>query len=288
MMKDVKIAVIGGSGLSQIDGLKVIESVAVDTPYGKTSDEILIAELEGRRIAFLPRHGRMHNIPPTHVPYRANIWALKKLGVFWCVTLSAVGSLQAEIKPEHFAVPDQIIDRTKFRKSSFFDDLVVHISFADPFNSVLRQILIDACKAEKIPTHETACYLCMEGPAFSTRAESQLYRSWGADIIGMTAIPEAKLALEAEMAYATIAQATDYDCWHQSVVTVEEVVAHMQNNVHNVQRVLKRLLPMIPLGTEDENPASRALQPALITRKEAITPDLREKYELLLHKYYDF
>lgn len=287
-MNDVKIAIIGGSGLSQIEGLKVLEKRTIQTPFGKPSDDITIADFHGRRVAFLPRHGHGHRIPPGHVPYRANMWALKSLGVFWCVTLSAVGSLQHEIAPEHFAIPDQIIDRTKMRASSFFDEIVAHISFAAPFNEQLRQTLIQACQLESIPTHPRATYLCMEGPAFSTRAESLLYRSWGADIIGMTAIPEAKLALEAEMAYATIAQATDYDCWHESIVSVEEVVSHMQRNVHNVHRVLQRLIPLIPLGSEAQNPAHNALANAIITSKDAIAPQLKEKYALLLQKYHAF
>ncbi len=283
-----KIAMIGGSGLTQIEGLKVIEELDIDTPFGKPSDKITIAEIEGRRVAFLPRHGRGHRINPTNVPYAANIWALKHIGVFWIVTFSAVGSLRLEYEPEHFCVPDQIIDRTTRRKNTFYDDVVVHVSNGHPFNEQLRQVLIEACRAEGVTTHDNGTYLCMEGPAFSTRAESLMYRTLGADIVGMTANPEAKLALEAEMAYATVAQMTDYDSWHESIVSLDEVLGHMRNNVSNVHRVIKRLIPMIPLGTEDANPVSSAVKYAITTDPAYIDGSFRAKYELLLGKYVDF
>lgn len=284
----VGIAIIGGSGLSKIDGMKVLDELEVETPFGRPSGRITIADYGGRRVAFLPRHGSGHTIPPTYVPYAANIWALKSLGVFWVVTFSAVGSLNASMEPEHFCVPDQIIDRTRHRKDTFFDEVVVHTSFAYPFNAQLRQILLEACRAEGVPTHDRGTYVCIEGPAFSTRAESELYRSWHADLVGMTAIPEAKLAMEAEMAYATVAQVTDFDCWLDQAVTVEEVIGHMKNNVANVHRVIQRLIPMIPLGEEENNPASHALACAITTDRGCITEDHRRKYELLLGKYVDF
>ena len=287
---DVKaqIAVIGGSGLTQIEGLRVIEELDIETPFGKPSDKITIAEIEGRRVAFLPRHGKGHRINPTQVPYRANIWALKQIGVFWIVTFSAVGSLRLDFEPEHFCVPDQIIDRTTLRANTFFDEIVVHVANGHPFDECLRRVLIDACRAEGVVTHDHGTYLCMEGPAFSTRAESKMYQILGADIVGMTANPEAKLAREAEMAYATVAQMTDYDSWHESVVTVEEVIGHMKNNVANVHRVIKRLIPMIPLGTEAEDPVSNALALAITTDPACIGESYREKYGLLLGKYVDF
>lgn len=283
-----EIAMIGGSGLTQIEGLKVIEELDIDTPFGKPSDKILICEICGRRVAFLPRHGRGHRINPTNVPYRANIWALKSIGVFWVITFSAVGSLRLEYEPEHFCIPDQIIDRTTRRANTFYDDVVVHIANGHPFNEQLRQVLIEACRAEGVTTHERGTYLCMEGPAFSTRAESLMYRTLGADIVGMTANPEAKLAVEAEMAYATVAQMTDYDSWHESVVTLDEVIGHMNNNIANVHRVIKRVIPMIPLGTEASNPVSSAVATAITTDPKYIGPEMREKYELLLGKYVDF
>lgn len=288
MTQPVSIAVIGGSGLSNFDGIRIVETLDIDTPFGKPSDRISVAEFEGRRIAFLPRHGRGHRIPPSQVPYAANIWALKSIGVFWCVTFSAVGSLKKEIAPEHFCIPDQIIDRTRRRNDTFFGDIAVHVSFADPFNAQLRNILIDACRAEGIETRDSGTYVCIEGPAFSSRAESNLYRSFGADLVGMTAVPEAKLALEAEMAYATVAQVTDYDCWADETVTVETVMARMKNNVRNVEKALKRIIPAIPLGSEPQNPASSALRYALTTNPALIGPDLREKYGLLLGKYVGF
>lgn len=288
MEKKAEIAIIGGSGLSEIEGMHVLEEVEVETPFGKPSDKITIAEYSGRRVAFLPRHGHGHRIPPTYVPYAANIWALKKIGVFWVITFSAVGSLNEKIAPEHFCIPDQIIDRTRHRRDSFFDEIVAHVSFAYPFNDVLRKVLVEACRAEGVTTHDGGTYVCMEGPAFSTKAESNLYRSWGADLVGMTAIPEAKLALEAEMAYASVCQATDYDCWLDQAVTVDEVIAHMRNNVANVHRVIQRVIPMVPLGTELENSAYSALACALTTDVRRIDGRYREKYGLLLDKYVDF
>lgn len=288
MDKKAEIAIIGGSGLSEIEGMHVIEELDIDTPFGKPSDRITIAEYSGRRVAFLPRHGHGHRIPPTYVPYAANIWALKSIGVFWVITFSAVGSLNEAIAPEHFCIPDQIIDRTRHRKDSFFDEIVAHVSFAYPFNAQLRKVLLDACRAEGVTTHDGGTYVCMEGPAFSTKAESELYRSWHADLVGMTALPEAKLALEAEMAYASVCQATDYDCWLDQAVTVDEVVSHMRNNVANVHRVIQRVIPMVPLGSEGENPASSALACALTTDVRQIDARYREKYELLLGKYVDF
>ncbi|MDX9719439.1 MAG: S-methyl-5'-thioadenosine phosphorylase [Myxococcota bacterium] len=264
-MKKVSIAVIGGSGVYGFEGLDAVEEVRMQTPFGPTSDAILIGRLGERQVAFLSRHGRGHPYNPSQVPYRANIWALKKLGVFWCVSVSAVGSLRREIEPEHFVIPDQLIDRTRSRADTFFDELAVHVGFAQPFEPGLRQLLLAACRAEGVTVHDGGTYVCMEGPLFSTKAESEMHRSWGASLIGMTALPEAKLAREAEMAYATIALATDYDCWHDEVVTVEMVVKHLQNNAANVQRVLKRLIPSIPLGLEHENSASRALENAIMT-----------------------
>ena len=288
MENKASIAIIGGSGLTKIDGLRIIEELDIDTPFGKPSDKITIAEVAGRRVAFLPRHGKGHRINPTNVPYRANIWALKSIGVFWVITFSAVGSLRLEFEPRHFCVPDQIIDRTTRRVNTFYDDLVVHVSNGHPFNEQLRQVLIEACRAEGVTTHDRGTYLCMEGPAFSTRAESLMYRTIGADIVGMTACPEAKLAIEAEMAYATVAQMTDYDSWHDSVVTLDEVLGNMQANVANVHRVIRRVIPMIPLGTESQNPVASAAAFAITTDPACIGASFREKYSLLLGKYLDF
>jgi 5'-methylthioadenosine phosphorylase len=287
-MEPTRIGVIGGSGLYHMEGLDVIEEVNIETPFGPTSDAIIIARLGDRRVAFLPRHGRGHRHNPSNLPYRANIWALKTLGVFWCVSVSAVGSLRQEIAPEDFVIPDQLIDRTRSRPLSLFDGLVAHVGFAYPFNPGLRALLLDAARAEGgFDLHEKGTYVCMEGPQFSTRAESLLYRSWGADIIGMTALPEAKFAREAEMAYATIALATDYDVWKDDEhVSVETVMGHMKNNVHNAQRVLRRLIPMIPLGAEAENDASTALKNAVMTDPKLIPESEWSAWGSLLLKRY--
>ena len=286
MQPQATIAIIGGSGLTQIDGLKIIEELDIDTPFGHPSDKITLAEIEGRRVAFLPRHGKGHRINPSNVPYRANIWALKSIGVLWIITFSAVGSLRIDFEPRHFCVPDQIIDRTTRRINTFYDDLVVHIPFGHPFNEQLCQILIKACRAEGVTTHDKGTYLSMEGPAFSTRAESLMYRTLGADIVGMTAIPEARLAAEAEMAYATVAQITDYDSWHETIVTLDEVLANMSANVANVHRVIKRVIPMIPAVLDD--PISSILATSITTDPRCIGPEFKQKYDLLLGKYLDF
>ena len=285
-MEPIQIGIIGGSGLYQCDGLEVIEERVIDTPYGPTSDAIIIARYQDRRVAFLPRHGRGHRINPTKVPYQANIWALKKLGVFWCVSISAVGSLRLDIEPEHFVIPDQLIDRTRKRPETLFEDIAVHVGFSHPFNLELRQTLLQACRAEGVTVHDGGTYVCMEGPLFSTKAESELHRSWGASLIGMTATPEAKFAREAEMAYATIALATDYDVWHEEDhVSVENVIQHLQNNVSNVHRVIKRLIPSIPLGTEAENSAYHALENAVMTAPHLIPDSTWDAWGPLLEQY---
>lgn len=287
-METVPIGIIGGSGLYDFEGLQIEDEVEMETPFGPPSDAITIATYEGRRLAFLPRHGRGHLHNPTNVPYRANIWALKKLGVFWCVTVSAVGSLKREIEPEHFVIPDQVIDRTRSRANTFFDDIAVHAGFSHPFNPPLREILLAACREEGITVHDGGTYVCMEGPLFSTQAESEMHRSWGASLIGMTALPEAKLAREAEMAYATIALATDYDVWYEDeYVDVAQVMEHVRKNVANVQRVLRRVIPSIPLGEESSNDASSALQYAIMTRPDLIPESTWESMGFLLSQYID-
>jgi len=217
-MADAKVGVIGGSGLYQMEGMgESVEEVRVRTPFGDPSDAITIGSIEGTRVAFLPRHGKGHRLSPTEVPVQANIFALKSLGVEWIISVSAVGSLKEEIAPLHLVIPDQLIDRTKSRVNSFFGNgIVVHVGFADPFCPVLANVLFDAARDVGVVVHRGGTYVVMEGPLFSTRAESNLYRLWGASVIGMTALPEAKLAREAEICYATLACATDYDCWHET------------------------------------------------------------------------
>lgn len=285
-MEPVSIGIIGGSGLYDFDGIDILDEVAIETPWGAPSDKITIATYEGRRVAFLPRHGKGHVHNPTNVPYRANIWALKKLGVFWCVTVSAVGSLREEIEPEHMVIPDQIIDRTRHRADTFYDEIAAHVGFSHPFNPGLRKVLLECCQAEEVTVHDGGTYVCMEGPLFSTRAESNMHRQWGASLIGMTAIPEAKLARELEMAYATIALATDYDVWHEDdYVSVEEVIQHVKNNVANVQRVLRRVIPAIPLGTESENDAYNAVENSIMTAPDRIPASTWENLGHVIGKY---
>ncbi|RAL21745.1 S-methyl-5'-thioadenosine phosphorylase [Lujinxingia litoralis] len=282
----VPIAIIGGSGLYDLDGLEILEERTIETPFGMPSAPILIGQLGDRRVAFLPRHGKHHQFNPSTVPYRANIWALKSLGVFWVVTVSAVGSLQEDIVPGHVVIPDNIIDKTYRRANTLFEELAVHINLTHPFDPMLRQVLIDAVRQEDLPLHEDGTYVCMEGPAFSTRAESELHRSWGASLIGMTAMPEARLAREAELCYATIALATDYDCWKdEDEVDVTNVMAILKQNIANVRRILQRVIPAIPLEREEECDASRALQYGIMTPKEAIPEEAREKLGIFLDKY---
>jgi len=285
-MDKVSIGIIGGSGLYGIDGMTIVDEVDVETPFGRPSDTIMIGELDGRRVAFLPRHGRGHVHNPTNIPVRANIWALKSLGVFWLTTVSAVGSLREEIAPRDFVIPDQAIDRTRNRVDTFFDELAVHVGFSHPFDPTLRAILLDACRAEGVKTHDGGTYVCMEGPLFSTRAESELHRSWGASVIGMTALPEAKLAREAEMCYASICLATDYDVWREDeYVDVGAVMANVAANVKNVKNVLRRTIAAIPLGTEADLGVSSALRYAIMTKPDAITDAAWEKVALFLSKY---
>ncbi|MDX8403470.1 MAG: S-methyl-5'-thioadenosine phosphorylase [Mariprofundaceae bacterium] len=244
MSKDAmpkRIGIIGGSGLYAIDGIEVIDQLQIDTPFGAPSDDLVLARINNREVVFLPRHGSGHRTPPHKINYRANIYAMKLAGVNQIISISAVGSLREEIVPGHFVLVDQFVDRTRNRESTFFDGPVVaHVSMADPTCSNLRQKLASACKASDITMHQSGIYLVMQGPQFSTRAESELYRSWGMDVIGMTNMPEAKLAREAEICYATVAMSTDYDCWHEEEenVSVSSVIEVMQSNVEKAQRML--------------------------------------------------
>ncbi|MBI4296913.1 MAG: S-methyl-5'-thioadenosine phosphorylase [Chloroflexi bacterium] len=286
VIPQARLGIIGGSGLYQMDGLSQVEEVRVDTPFGPPSDVIVVGTLEGQSVAFLPRHGRGHRHSPTEIPARANIWALKSLGVERLISVSAVGSLKDEIKPSDLVVPDQLIDRTKSRVNSFFEGgIVVHAGFADPFCPQLSQLLFQAAQGVGATVHRGGTYVVMEGPLFSTRAESRLYRSWKANIIGMTALPEAKLAREAEMCYATLACATDYDCWHptEESVTIERVLAILQNNVARAKEIIKRVA--VQLSEERQCLCGAALQNAIITAPELIPDEVKRKYQLLVGKY---
>ena len=286
-MDDVRIGIIGGSGLYEIDGMEVLEERAIDTPFGQPSDRVTIGRLGDRKVAFLPRHGRGHVYNPTNVPVRANLWALRSLGVFWLTSISAVGSLKEEIVPRHFVIPDQLIDRTRLRPHTFFEDLAVHVGVSYPFHPLMRSLLLEASRAEGVPTHDGGTYVCMEGPLFSTKAESQLYRSWGASVIGMTANPEAKLAREAEMCYAAICLATDYDVWRDADhVDIQDVISNVRSNVSTVRNVLKRVVPLLPLGEEDQVDAFHALRHAIMTHPSKISPEAWRKVGLFLEKYH--
>lgn len=286
----VKIGVIGGSGLYQMPALTGVEEYRISTPFGDPSDALLVGELAGVPVAFLARHGRHHHLLPTELPARANIYALKTLGVEYIISVSAVGSLQAEVKPLDLVVVDQFIDRTRNRISTFFGEgIVAHITFENPVCPALAQVLIDTITELGLPDvalHPRGTYVCIEGPAFSTRAESELYRRWGATVIGMTNLPEAKLSREAEIAYATLALATDYDCWHpdHASVSVEMVVANLRKNVTNAQAVIQRAVAKIA-----ENPpvskAHRALKNAIMTPLDRVPPATVEKLRPLLAPY---
>lgn len=286
----VKIGIIGGSGLYQMEALTDIEEVRVKTPFGDPSDALIVGKVDGVPVAFLARHGRGHTLTPSELPFRANIYAMKSLGVEYLLSASAVGSLKAEVKPIDMVVPDQFIDRTKNRVSTFFGEGIVgHISFGDPVCGHLAKILADAVESQDLPgvtLHRGGTYVCMEGPAFSTKAESKLYRSWDATVIGMTNLPEAKLAREAEIAYATLAMVTDYDCWHpdHDSVTVEMVIGNLQKNAVNAQKVIREVVRRL-----SENPpaseAHSALKYAIITPLDKAPTQTKEKLALLLQKY---
>jgi len=281
------IGIIGGSGLYDLDGLEDCREEQVETPFGKPSDSLMRGRLGDTDLVFLARHGRGHVHSPTSVPYRANIWAMKAAGVDWIISVSAVGSLRQEIEPGHVVVVDQFIDRTRQRASSFFDrGIVAHISFGDPFCPALRRYLLEAAEGEGATVHDGGTYVAMEGPAFSTRAESNLYRSWGAHVIGMTNLPEAKLAREAEISYATLAMSTDYDCWHpdHGNVTVEQVIGVLMQNVALAKRILLRAVPLIA-AHEGPPPFHKALANALITDPNAVDPVQRARLDLLVRKY---
>ena len=290
-LSKARVGVIGGSGLYAIAGLEDEQELEVQTPFGRPSDRFRVGRLEGIDIVFLARHGRHHQFLPREVPYRANLWAMRSLGVRWLVSVSAVGSLQASIRPRDMVVPDQFIDRTQQRPLTFFGEgCVAHVSLADPFCSQLSQLLAEAAKSS-LPNgqtlHRGGTYLCMEGPAFSTRAESELYRSWGCSVIGMTNHTEARLAREAELAYTSLSMVTDFDCWHQDhdAVSVEMVMGNLRANALATEPILRTLMQKI--GAErPASPAHKALANALVTPKEVVPPQTRHKLDLLTAPYW--
>jgi 5'-methylthioadenosine phosphorylase len=289
-MTTATIGIIGGSGLYKMDALTDVEEILVETPFGSPSDALIVGTLAGTKVAFLARHGRNHHLMPTELPFRANIYAMKSLGVKYLISASAVGSLQAAAKPLDMVVPDQFIDRTRNRVSTFFGEgIVAHIAFGHPICHNLAAIVADAIAESNLPEvtlHRGGTYVCMEGPAFSTQAESNLYRSWGGTIIGMTNLPEAKLAKEAEIAYATLALVTDYDCWHpdHDSVTVELVIQNLQRNASNAQKVIQAAVAKIA-QQQPSSESHNALQSAIITPLDKAPAATKAKLGLILEKY---
>ena len=288
-MEQVKIGIIGGSGLYQMPELRNVRELEVETPFGSPSDAFIIGELENVTVAFLPRHARGHKLLPTELPFRANIYAMKLLGIEYILSVSAVGSLQEKYAPTDMVIPDQFFDRTRARakESTFFGEGIVgHITFSHPVCNELGDILEEACKTVDVKVHRGGTYLCMEGPAFSTKAESNVYRQWGMDIIGMTNLQEAKLAREAEIAYATLALVTDYDCWHEGhdSVSVEMVVEYLHKNVRNAQLILKDAVKRVN-AKETPNQYAGATKNAIFTAPEFWNSETAKKLEAIIGKY---
>ncbi|HSR29790.1 MAG TPA: S-methyl-5'-thioadenosine phosphorylase [Anaerolineae bacterium] len=286
-MSEVKLAVIGGSGVYDMEALTDIEERKLSTPFGDPSDTIVIGTLSGKRIAFLPRHGRGHRLTPSEVPYRANIWALKSLGVERIISISACGSMKEKYAPRHIVIPDQIYDNTKLRDYSFFGDgMVAHIGIAEPFCPHVRQILHEAVKKAGGTVHMGGTFIVIEGPRFSTQGESNIYRSWGVDIIGMTAVPEAQLAREAEMCYATMAHVTDYDVWHEEeeTVNVEMLIANLMANASLSKKTIAELVPM--LSNERPCDCGETLSMAMITQRDLIPKEKIEQLGPVVAKYF--
>jgi 5'-methylthioadenosine phosphorylase len=282
-----EIGIIGGSGLYSMPGFEAQEEMYIDTPFGRPSDNYVVGQLAGRQVAFLARHGRGHRISPSELNFRANIYGMKTLGVERIISLSAVGSLKEEHRPQDFVIPDQFFDRTRGRISTFFGEgLVAHISFADPICPELSGVVSQACQAAGVAAKKGGTYLCMEGPAFSTKAESAVYRSWGMDVIGMTNLQEAKLAREAEICYVTIAMVTDYDCWHpdHDAVTVNQIIGNLVKNAENAARVVAEAVAEMPAARSCK--CGSALAHAILTDRALVPETTRVKLALLIDKYF--
>jgi 5'-methylthioadenosine phosphorylase len=286
MVNDIKIGIIGGSGLYQMDGLSEVEEIEIETPFGKPSDTYRAGTLEGKRVVFLARHNRHHTILPSELNFRANIYGFKKLGVDWILSASAVGSLKEEVHPLDIVLPDQFYDRTKARVSTYFGDGIVgHISFAHPICSQLADVIQQAARDAGVPVKRGGTYVCMEGPQFSTLAESNVYRKNGGDLIGMTNLQEAKLAREAEICYTTIALVTDYDCWHpqHDAVTVAEVIENLKKNSENAQKIIRSSVKRLPVDRTCK--CGHALKHAIMTDLKNAPKATKERLDLLLKKY---
>jgi len=285
-MPQARIGVIGGSGLYDIPGIEVVEEAEIDTPFGKPSDRIIVGRLEGVGVAFLPRHGRGHHISPTEIPQRANIYALKSLGVECIIAVNACGSFKERLRPGDLVIPDQLVDRTKGRPSTFFTDGIVgHVLLNEPFCPALSRVLFDTARELSVRVHHGGTYLAMEGPAFSTRAESLLHRSWGLDIVGMTGAPEAKLAREAEICYAQIAGVTDYDCWQEEEepTPIDVIVSTLQQNTDVIREIIRRAVTRIP--DERTCACASALRTAIVTSPDAIPPETKKRLQMIIGKY---
>ena len=286
MKSDVRIGIVGGSGLYQMEGLSNIEEVPLDTPFGAPSDSYRVGTLEGKRVAFLARHNRNHTILPSELNFRANIHGFKQLGAEWLLSASAVGSLKEDLHPLDIVLPDQFYDRTKSRISTFFGNgIVAHVSFGDPICSVLADVIATSGRDAGIPIKRGGTYVCMEGPQFSTKAESNTYRGWGMDLIGMTNLQEAKLAREAEICYTTMALVTDYDCWHpdHDSVTVADIIRNLHKNSENAQKIIRAAVKRLPV--ERTCKCGDALQHAILTDLKKAPAETRAKLEILLRKY---
>ncbi len=280
------VGIIGGSGLYAMEGMTEVNMISVDTPWGKPSDDLAVGELGDVKLVFLPRHGKGHKLMPSEINYRANIYAMKKMGAEWIISVSAVGSMRLEIAPGHVVIPSQMYDHTKSRVSTFFGDgIAAHVSMADPVCPVLSRALFESSEAAGAMVHKDATYICMEGPQFSSRAESDIYRSWGVDIIGMTNMPEAKLAREAEICYSTLALTTDYDCWHDDHedVTVDDVIETLTKNVELAKDVIAKVLPHI--NEPRDCLCSNALKNAIITSRDAISEEVKQRLGILIERY---
>lgn len=288
MTEPIKIGVLGGSGLYELDGFVNAQEVPLSTPFGDPSDAFVTGDLDGTPLVFLPRHGRGHRLTPSEINYRANIWGMKALGVTHIVSVSAVGSMREEIEPGHFVVIDQFVDRTRHRADTFFGNgCVAHVQFADPVCPLVRAALLEAAREAGVTAHDGGTYLCMEGPQFSTRAESKLYRSWGMDVIGMTNLTEAKLAREAELCYATVAMSTDYDCWREGhdAVTVDAILEVMAKNVAGVRSILKAVIePLKKVAAEQTCSCGTALSGAILTHSDVLEDATRARLGKLLER----
>jgi 5'-methylthioadenosine phosphorylase len=286
MSRHADIGIIGGSGLYEMEGFTDVEEVKVLTPFGAPSGDLAVGVLEGRRVAFLPRHARGHRVLPHEVNYRANVFAMKRLGVQWILSVSAVGSLKEQYEPLHMVVPDQLVDRTLQRKSTFFGrGLVAHVAFAHPFCPNLSRTMVRACEEAGATHHVGGSYVCIEGPQFSTRAESELYRSWNMDIVGMTNLQEARLAREAEICYATLAMITDYDCWHpeHDSVTAEQIIGNLGKNAETARAVLRSAVRQLPIARECE--CECALKFALVTAPDLVPDEVKRELAPIVGRY---